>query len=355
VTELIPAHNESATIAATMRAVAALRGPVVQVIVAENGSSDDTVAVAEAEAALHPHLSWEVRSCGPLGKAGALNSCLPDVIGEVVILLDADTVLDQDFALAVLPHFDAPNIGAVAGNVKVGNRHLFMGRLQALEYISSLAVDRRAQAYLGVVSVVPGAAGAFRRDALVRVGGWPSRTLTEDADLTVELLAARWEIPYEPAAISWTEAPATAAEVVRQRRRWSYGTTQVTGLNQRRMMTKADGRLGLIGLPWLLLGQVILPAVGPIVDLFLLWLVLNGDWALAAGMLAIALAMDVIVAAWALRSDGESLRFLLLVPAARFVWRPLILLAVAGSMRSWLLGRTIGWNQAKRHNTARAR
>jgi cellulose synthase/poly-beta-1,6-N-acetylglucosamine synthase-like glycosyltransferase/peptidoglycan/xylan/chitin deacetylase (PgdA/CDA1 family) len=354
ITVLIPAHDESATIATTMAAVAALRGPVVQVIVAENGSSDDTFALAEAEAARHPHLSWEVRACGPLGKAGALNSCLPDVVGDIVILLDADTVLDPDFALAVLPHFDASDVGAVAGNVKVGNRHLFLGRLQAFEYISSLAVDRRAQAYLGVVSVVPGAAGAFRRDALVRVGGWPARTLTEDADLTVELLAAGWAIPYEPEAISWTEAPATAAEVVRQRRRWSYGTTQVTGLNQRRMLARSEGRLGMIGLPWLLLGQVILPAIGPVVDLFLVWLVLNGDWAVAAGMLAIAMGLDVVVAAWALRSDGESWRFLLLVPATRFVWRPLILLATVGSMRSWLLGHTIGWNKAERHNTARA-
>jgi len=353
VTVLIPAHNESAGLAATMAAVAAARGPIVQVIIAENGSTDDTVAVTRAEAARHPHIAWDIRSCGPIGKAGALNSVLPDVVGDVVVLLDADTVLDPDFVLAVLPHFDVSDVGAVAGNVKVGNRHLFMGRLQALEYISSLAVDRRAQAYLGVVSVVPGAAGAFRREALVRVGGWPARTLTEDADLTVELLAAGWTIPYEAAAISWTEAPATAGEVLRQRRRWSYGTTQVTELHRRRMLTRANGRLGMIGLPWLLVGQVILPAIGPVVDLFLVWLVLNGDWAVAAGMLGIALAMDVVVAAWALRSDGESLRFLLLVPAARFVWRPLILLAVAGSMRSWLLGRTIGWNKATRHNTAR--
>ena len=353
VTVMIPAHNEATTIAATIDAVAALRGPVVQVIVAENGSSDDTVAVAEAAAARHPHLRWDVRELGPVGKAGALNACLPDVLGDIVILLDADTLLDPDFALAVLPHFDTTDVGAVAGNVKVGNRRLLLGRLQAFEYVTSLAVERRAQAYLGVVSVVPGAAGAFRTDALLRAGGWPARTMTEDADLTVELLAAGWQIPYESTAISWTEAPATAAEVLRQRRRWSYGTTQVTELNRRRMLDHAYGRLGMLGLPWLLLGQVILPAIGPIVDLFLVWLVLNGDWAMAAGMLAIALAIDALVSAWALRSDGESLRLLLLVPAARFIWRPLILLAVAGSMRSWLLGRTIGWNQATRHNTAR--
>lgn len=352
VTVLIPAHNEQATIATTMAALARVRGPIVQVIVAENGSTDLTAATARDEAARHPHIAWDIRECGPVGKARALNACLPDVVGDVVVLLDADTVLDPDFVTAVLPHFDAPGVGAVAGNVKVGNRHLLLGRLQAFEYISSLAVDRRAQAQLGVVSVVPGAAGAFRRDALVRVGGWPSRTLTEDADLTVELLAAGWKIPYESGAISWTEAPATVRELLRQRRRWSYGTTQVTELHRHRMMLRSSGRLGLIGLPWLTLSQVILPAVGPVVDLFLVWLVLNGDWAIAAGMLALALAMDAVVATWALRSDGESLRFLLLLPAARFLWRPLILFAVAGSLRSWLLGRAVGWNQATRHNTA---
>ena len=344
---MIPAHNESATIAKSMAAVSTVRGPLVQVIVAENGSTDDTYDVACAEALRYPHIAWDIRACGPVGKAGALNAAMPDIVGDVVVLLDADTVLDAGFLEEILPHFIASDVGAVAGNVKVGNRHMLLGRLQALEYITSLAVDRRAQAQLGIVSVVPGAAGAFRRDALLRVGGWPARTLTEDADLTVELLAAGWKIPYEPEAISWTEAPATVAEVLHQRRRWSYGTTQVTEIHRQRVMAPSSGRLGMIGLPWLTLSQVLLPAAGPLVDFFLLWLVLNGDWAIAAGMLGLALAMETVVAMWALRSDRESWKFLLLLPAARFLWRPLLLAAVAGSLRAWLLG----WAQAKRHNT----
>jgi cellulose synthase/poly-beta-1,6-N-acetylglucosamine synthase-like glycosyltransferase len=149
--------------------------------------------------------------------------------------------------------------------------------------------------------------------------------------------------------------PATVPELLQQRRRWSYGTTQVTELHRHRMLLRSGGRLGLIGLPWLTLSQVILPALGPVVDLFLVWLVLNGDWAIAAGLLALAMAMDAVLAAWALRSEGESLRFLLLLPAARFLWRPLMGFAIAGSLRSWLLGRVVGWNQATRHNTARRR
>lgn len=354
VTVLIPAHNESATIAATMAAVAALEGPVVQVVVAENGSTDDTADVARAVAATLPGPGWDVRELGPVGKAAALNACLPEVAGDVVVVLDADTLLEPGFLTAVLPHFDDPDVGAVAGNVKVGNRHTLMGRLQAYEYVVSLGLDRRAQAQLGVVSVVPGAAGAFRREALVRVGGWPSRTLTEDADLTVELLAGRWAVPYEATAVSWTEAPATVAEILRQRRRWSYGTTQVTHLHARRMLRRSDGRLGLLGLPWLLVSQILLPGLGPLVDLFLLWLVLNGDWRIALGMLSIAVVLDTAVSGWALRAEGESLRMLWMAPVARFVWRPILLVAVGGSLRAWLTGRTVGWNQARRHNTAHA-
>jgi cellulose synthase/poly-beta-1,6-N-acetylglucosamine synthase-like glycosyltransferase/peptidoglycan/xylan/chitin deacetylase (PgdA/CDA1 family) len=354
VTVLIPAHDEAATIAATMAAVAGLDGPVVQVIIAENGSSDDTAELARAASVLHPHVDWEVRELGPVGKAAALNTCLQDVVGDVVVVLDADTLLEPDFLRAALPHFDDPAVGAVAGNVKVGNRHSMLGRLQAYEYVVSLGLDRRAQAQLGVVSVVPGAAGAFRREALVRVGGWPSRTLTEDADLTVELLSAGWQVPYESAAVSWTEAPATAREILRQRRRWSYGTTQVSELHSYRMLRREHGRVGLLGLPWLTLSQVVLPGIGPIVDLFLLWLVLNGDWRIALGMFAVALVLDVAVSAWALRAEGESMRLLAMAPAARLVWRPLLLVAVSGSLRAWLTGRSVSWNQARRHNTAHA-
>src|SRR5581483_3994177 len=124
--------------------------------------------------------------------------------GEIVVILDADTILTRGFLDRVRRHFADPAVGAVAGNVKVGNRARFLPRLQALEYVVSLNLDRRAQAVLGSMTVVPGAAGAFRRSALAAVGGYPARTLVEDADLTVALLRERWVIRYEPDAVAYT-------------------------------------------------------------------------------------------------------------------------------------------------------
>jgi len=351
VTLLIPAHNEQATLAKTLLSLKHVRGPLVQVLVAENGSTDATIEVARNAAVTMPELPIEVLELGSIGKANALNACLGQSRGDIIVVLDADTIINADFIERIIPHFDNSDVGAVAGNVKVGNRNRLLPRLQSLEYVMSLAVDRRAQAMLNVVSVVPGAAGAFRKDALVRVGGWPARTLTEDTDLTVALLSAGWQVPYEATAISWTEAPETVSDVMKQRRRWSYGAAQVSAVHGRRMLDVREGRTGLLALPWIMLAQVILPAAAPLVDLFLLWLVLNGDWKIAGGMLALALIADLALAAWALRTDGESLRQLWLVPVSRFVWRPLMLVAVAGSLNAWLLGRSVAWRKIQRRNT----
>lgn len=351
VSVLIPAHNEEATIRKTLNSLMSLRGPVTEIHISENGSTDGTAKVVNDFIAQHGDSRFQLHEFGGVGKARALNLALAQTKASVIVVVDADSVVDPDFVERILPHFANSKVGAVAGNVKVGNRGRLLAKLQSLEYIVSLALDRRAQSHLGVVSVVPGAAGAFRRDALVRIGGWPARTLVEDTDLTVSLLGAGWEIPYEPRAISWTEAPETAADVLKQRRRWAFGSTEVAALNARRILDRRHGRLGMVGLPWLVLAQVVLPAAGPVVDLFIIWLLLNADWGAALGMLALSLGGEILVATWALKTEGESLRQLWLVPMARFIWRPLMLLSVVGSLRTWLIGGSVTWRKITRRNT----
>jgi len=260
-------------------------------------------------------------------------------------------VLDPGFLDAIAAHFADPAVGAVAGNVKVGNRRSFLGRLQALEYIVSLNLDRRAQARLNLISVVPGAAGAFRRRALLGVGGYPTETLVEDADLTVTLLRAGWKVPYEAAAVSWTEAPQRIRAVLRQRRRWSYGTVEVVAKHGDAMLHPAAGRVGLLGLPWMVLSQVLLPAAGPLVDLFLLYLLVTGATSVAFGILAVAFAVDLALAAGCVVAEGEDLRLILSVPFLRLVWRPLQLLAAFRSIGLWLRGTAESWRHIERYNT----
>ena len=343
-TVIIPAHNEERVIAKTLAGLELARGPGVEVIVVDDGSTD---ATAEIAGSFPVRVIRQPRG----GKAAALNTGIAAASGELIAVLDADTVLDPDFLDVVAPHFADPAVGAVAGNVKVGNRRSLLARMQALEYIVSLEVDRRAQDVLGVVAVVPGAAGVFRRAALIDVGGFPDETLVEDADLTIALLRGRWRIHYEPRAVVWTEAPETVGDALRQRRRWAYGNIEVLAKHSGSMLRPSQGRVGLLGLPWMVLSQLLLPLGGPLTDAFLLYLLAVGRFGLAAGILLLGLAGDIAVTAVAVVGEREDRRLLLVAPLARFVWRPLTTLAVAGSAARWVTGEQERWRRVRRRNT----
>lgn len=348
---VIPAHNEALTIVKTLSSMTSLWTKPDTIIVAENGSKDATAERAREFAAQHPELNIKVREYGPVGKAGALNAALAETDCEFIVVLDADTVIHEAFLDAAIPFFADPTVGAVAGNVRVGNTKKVLAKLQALEYGVSLALDRSAQAELGVVSVVPGAAGAFRKTAVEGVGGWPGRTLVEDTDLTVLLHQAGWKIPYEPLAISFTEAPESSGEVIKQRKRWAFGSIEVVAIYANKIFHRRSGRLGMLGLPWLLLSQVILPAAGPIVDLYLIWLLLEGYPLQAIGMLVLGIAGESISAGWALRKSDMPMRWLWLLPLSRIWWRTLLLISATSSVRSWLQGRSLAWSKLKRKNS----
>jgi peptidoglycan/xylan/chitin deacetylase (PgdA/CDA1 family)/spore germination protein YaaH/drug/metabolite transporter superfamily protein YnfA len=347
VTVIIPARNEERVIGKALAAINGLRIRPSQVMVVDDGSTDATVEQVRARGVTvvtQPHR----------GKAWALNRGLLDARGDVVVVLDADTILEPDFLDRVLPHFADPDVAAVAGNVKVGNRRRLLAKLQAVEYITSLNLDRRAQAALNVVSVVPGAAGAFRRAALVDIGGYPDETLVEDMDLTVTLLRAGWRVPYEPRAVAHTEAPEHVMDVIRQRRRWSFGTLQVVHKHRAAMFEPRSGRIGLIGLPWLLVAQILLPILGPVIDLYVLWMLLSGHLQDAGAMALGAVATDLLLIAMGLLMDGERKRFLLLAPLMRVLWRPLQLVAVMLSVQRWLHGTAESWRRVPRYNTVPA-
>ncbi len=357
VTIAVPAHNEATVIAKTIAALQSLHHPdgpdSLEILVIDDGSTDNTAEVARL-AAPGPVSTRVI--CQPASKkAGALNRAFGEANGEIVIVVDADTVVDSGLVAAMLPHFDDETVGAVAGNVKVGNQHSLFGKLQSLEYVVSLNLDRRAQAAANVMAVVPGAAGAFRRSAVLGVGGYSTDTLVEDADLTVMLLADGWRVPYEPLAIAYTEAPQTLKDVVRQRRRWAFGTVEVLLKHRHRLLARKGGRIGFIGLPWMLITQVVLPLVGPASEVFLLYLLMVHNLGEAGGIVAIAVISDIVISAFIVLANREPLRMIAYVPLLRLVWRPLQLYAIAASTTRWLSGQSDGWRKVTRYNTVDAR
>ena len=199
------------------------------------------------------------------GKAEALNLGLDHVEEEIYVGIDADTVIARDAVSKLVRHFADPRVGAVAGNAKVGNRINLWTRWQALEYITSQNFERRAMDLFNVVTVVPGAIGAWRTGAVKKAGCYPVNTVAEDADLSMSLLEDRYKVIYDDHALAFTEAPATARSLMRQRFRWSFGILQA--VFKHRGAARTNRAMGFFALPNILIFQILLPLVSPFIDI----------------------------------------------------------------------------------------
>jgi cellulose synthase/poly-beta-1,6-N-acetylglucosamine synthase-like glycosyltransferase len=266
---LIPAYNEEKVIVRTIRSVLHSDYENLHIIVIDDGSSDRTFEVArEAYKREIADGRVQVITKPNGGKAAALNYALERLEEDFYVGIDADTVIAADAISKLLPHFEDPLIGAVAGNAKVGNRINLWTRWQALEYITSQNFERRALDLFNVVTVVPGAIGAWRTAPVKAAGGYPINTVAEDADLTMNLLEQKFKVVYEDRALAFTEAPVDARGLMRQRFRWSFGILQA--IWKHRAAFVRNKAMGLFALPNILIFQMLLPLVSPFIDLMFL-------------------------------------------------------------------------------------
>jgi cellulose synthase/poly-beta-1,6-N-acetylglucosamine synthase-like glycosyltransferase/peptidoglycan/xylan/chitin deacetylase (PgdA/CDA1 family)/spore germination protein YaaH len=263
---LIPAYNEEPVIVRTIRSVLNSDYKNLHVIVIDDGSLDRTAEVAAAAYAQEIAAGrLQVLTKRNEGKAAALNYALDRMNEEIFVGIDADTVIAADAISKLISHFEDPTIGAIAGNAKVGNRVNLWTRWQALEYITSQNFERRALGLFHVITVVPGAIGAWRTAPVKAAGGYPINTVAEDADLTMDLLEQGLKVDYEDRALAFTEAPINARGLMRQRFRWSFGTLQAVW--KHRAAFVRNKAMGLFALPNILIFQMLLPLVSPFIDI----------------------------------------------------------------------------------------
>jgi len=346
VTMLVPAYNEGMVIARTISSILGAGYQRVEIMVVDDGSTDDTADVVRAIAATEPRVRLLQKQNG--GKATAANYGIEQAAGEIVIAVDADTLVTHGSIERLVAHFVDPGITAVCGNVEVGNVRSWLTRFQAIEYVTSQNFDRRAFALLNCVSVVPGALGAWRRDAIRAVGGYSADTLTEDADLTLTVLKAGGRIAYEPRAIGRTEAPETVSGLLKQRFRWTYGTYQCLYKHRKVFF---HGTLGWIGLPNMVVFQVLFAAISPVGDLVMVLSLLRGDYAaFAAGYVAFLL-MDVCGSLLAFVLDGKPVRWLWMLLIQRFTYRQMMYYVSLKAMIAVIRGARHGWRKLDRTGT----
>ncbi len=225
---VVPAYNEGLVIQAAIRSLLLLDYPNYEIIVIDDGSTDDTYEKSLG-VAREPHsIPIRVITKRNGGKAEALNTGMTAARGEFILNMDGDSKLSSNTLRACIRHFDNPLIGAVAGNVKVINRENVWSNIQALEYVEGLAMARKAQSFMRIVNIIPGPLGMFRKSVLQQVGGYDHDTFAEDCDLTLKMLMRGWQIAYEPAAIAWVETPSQLLNLLKQRYRWTRGILQAT-------------------------------------------------------------------------------------------------------------------------------
>ncbi|WP_294393183.1 glycosyltransferase [uncultured Sphingomonas sp.] len=361
VSVIIPAYNEERVIAGSIARVLASDYPGLQVIVADDGSLDQTSAIVAGAFAGDPRVTLLTLQNG--GKAAALNRALRDVTGDVVIALDADTQFEPETIRRLARWFVDPRIGAVAGDARVGNRVNLVTRWQAVEYITAQNLERRALAGFDAMTVVPGAVGAWRRTALASVGGYPEDTLAEDQDLTIALQRAGWRVTYDPRAVAWTEAPESFRALARQRYRWAFGTLQCLWKHRDVLRTRRPSGLAWVGLPQAWLFQIAFAAISPLIDLALVvslastWVrVGQHGWAQTSGdvdtmglyWLAFT-AIDVACGWLAYRLDGGRARYPAhLLVAQRLLYRQIMYWVVIRALASAIGGIVVGWGKLER-------
>jgi cellulose synthase/poly-beta-1,6-N-acetylglucosamine synthase-like glycosyltransferase len=300
------------------------------------------------------------------GKARAVNAGLEASHGEIVVALDADTHFEPDTSARLARWFGDKSIGAVAGNAKVGNRINLITRWQALEYITAQNLERRALAALDTITVVPGAVGAWRRSALLALGGFPTDTLAEDQDLTIALQKAGHRAIFDADAVAWTEAPDTVAGLAKQRFRWSFGTLQCLWKHADVTLRPRYRALGLVALPQAWLFQILLGLVSPFVDLLLIVQVIavTSDVLQHGGQYdathlkvtlfyyAVFIAVDYMTAVVAFMFEKrENWRLLWWLALQRFGYRQLLYYVLAKSVMNAAKGHFVGWGKLDRKAT----
>ncbi|CAN5832382.1 glycosyltransferase [soil metagenome] len=357
VSVIVPAYNEELNAVRTVQSLLQQDYPNLQIVFVDDGSTDKTYDTINEAYKDHPNVQVLTKKNG--GKATALNHGINMAVNDYVVCIDADTQLKHDAVTELMKKFNSPNaaiqVGAVAGNVKVGNEINMITRWQSIEYITSQNFDRRAFDLLNCITVVPGAIGAFKKTAIIEAGGFTSDTLAEDCDLTMRLHRKGYQVRNCTTAFSYTEAPETMKQFLKQRFRWSFGVMQSFWKHRDAVFNPRYKNFGMVALPNILIFQIVLPFLAPMADFILLLSLLAAGFGIIPASLdhiliyyLIFTLVDVAGAAIAFSFEKEDYKKLLWLIPQRFIYRQLMYYILIKSFNKALKGELQGWGALKR-------
>ena len=362
---IVPAYNEEVNAVKTIENLLHQDYPRFDIIFIDDGSKDNTYKKVLEAFCEYDKVKVFTKLNG--GKASALNFGISHTKNEYVICIDADTQLKSDAVTQLMKRFIVAEsskastfgkglegtVGAVAGNVKVGNENTILTKWQSIEYTTAQNFDRRAFDLINGIAVVPGAIGAFKKEAIERAGGFTTDTLAEDCDLTIRILRNGYHVVNCTDAVAVTEAPETIRQFMKQRFRWSYGIMQAFWKNRDACFNPKYKVLGMVSLPNILLFQILLPMLAPVADvmliLSLIWNRHNSESLYKIEIYYLVfMAVDLMVGVIAFAFEKEKFSKLIWLIPQRFVYRQLMYVILFKAIRKAIKGESQGWGILKR-------
>lgn len=343
VSVIVPAYNEEKVIGRTIESVLAVDYPRIEVIVVNDGSTDKTIQIINT---YKPRVKVVDKPNG--GKYTALNYGLLYSKGEIIVTIDADTILAPQSITSIVESFKNKNVGAVAGNIKVRNRTNWITWCQALEYVAGIQIFRRTLDFFNSVAIVPGALGAFRKSLLQKVGNFTGDTLAEDFDATLKILKSGLVVAGRINSRAYTESPDSLTQFIRQRKRWYRGDMQVLSKHRNAFMNAKFGTLYKLTFPLMIISMFVTPFAGIIVWTFAVVDILGGGAMFVVQMMIIFIILQHLQAALAVRIEGENPRLILYSTFFVVGYKQIIDVLLMKSALETLLGRKAVWTTVKR-------
>lgn len=227
----VPCYNEEDTIETVVTKIIEFGYLLEEIILIDNGSEDATLSKITELSKLDSRIII-LQTEGNTGKANALNTALEATKSDVIVCIDADALIEENTIEQLTNSFaSSERLGAVTGNPRVSNTNNLLAKLQLMEYASTIGLIKRAQRFMGRVMTVSGVAVAFKKEALLDIGGWSENIITEDIDISWKLYRNKWDIDYNPDALVYIFVPEKIKQLFKQRKRWSRGGFEVVRKN----------------------------------------------------------------------------------------------------------------------------
>lgn len=345
---IVPMFNEEKVILGTIESLMKIRYSNYTINLIDDGSTDGTLGLIRKYYGNHPN--FKIISQENKGKASALNKAIENSSNEIIVCIDADTLVQPDLIEKLLPYFDDPQVAAVAGNIKVSNRNNLITHMQAIEYTTMYNYERKLFESVKGILIIPGALGAFRRAVVSAMGGYTSDTLAEDTELTLRILCGNYLIRNATDLVAYTETPASLKMFLRQRIRWKVGTFQVLANYPFAHENKV---LSFVIIPYAWIFGMILPIVTPFIDYLLIYhLLFKHDFSIVYPYLSFILIDSAICSVILLLMKENPLQILFMV-FQRLMLRQLTMITYISIAIKAVTGNLFRWDKITRYGDSK--